>query len=308
MQRVDIAIIGAGPAGLTAALYGARGGLKTVVFDKGLPGGQVLNTSHVENYPGFPEGISGPALAEAFELQAKNAGASVEHLTEIESMELTDGSKILRTAEDEWHAGVVIIAAGAYPNKLSVPGEEQYSGLGVSYCATCDGAFFSGKNVAIAGGGDTAVEDALYLSRIVNKVTVVHRRDQLRATKVLQDRAFAASNIEFKWNSVITKITGNQMVEELELESTTGDEPSKLPVDGVFVAIGLRPSTSWMPAEIELDEGYIVTNERLETNIKGVFAAGDIRRNGLKQISVAVGEAALAATEAIKYIDEIGWE
>lgn len=308
MERIDVAIVGAGPAGLTAALYTARAGLKTVVFDKGIPGGQVLNTTHVENYPGFPGGISGPALAEAFEMQAKNAGAHIEHLTEVDCIAADESRKQVVTTEGKsYEAGAIIIVSGASPNKLGIPGEENFAGRGVSYCATCDGAFFSGKNVAVAGGGDTAVEDALYLSRIAAKVTVIHRRDKLRAIKILQDRAFATSNIEFMWNTTVAELKGSVMLEEALL-NVDGHKRVSLPVDGFFVAVGLRPNAEALPPNITVDDGYIVTDVNMHTSVPGVFAAGDIRKNSLKQISVAVGEAAVAATEAGKYIDEIDWK
>lgn len=310
-ERIDIAVIGAGPAGLNAGLYASRARLAVTVFDRGSPGGQVLTTSEVENYLGF-ESISGPELALTFETHARNSGTDIRHFVDVEKIiPATDplvGHEIV-TGEGSVFAGSVIIVTGASPNKLGVPGEEQFAGRGVSYCATCDGNFFRGKNVAVIGGGDTAVEDALYLSHIVGNVTVVHRRDELRAQKVLQERLFERSNVEFAWNSRLGEVMGDDVsVNGVALTDPDGNPSTNIDVQGVFVAVGLKPNSSVVPEGVKMDDGWVLTDERMHTNIPGLFAAGDIRQNALKQISVSVGESAVAATEAGRYLDEIGWD
>ncbi|MCD6449038.1 MAG: thioredoxin-disulfide reductase [Thermotogaceae bacterium] len=294
----DIIVIGGGPAGLGAALYATRAGLSCLVIESNITGGQMNETDVIENYPGFEE-IKGAILAEKMKRHAEKFGAEFHTATvvdadfsgQVKRIRLDDGSTI--------SSEVVIIATGAAHKKLNVPGEREFTGKGVSYCATCDGHFFKGKTVAMVGGGDTAITEALYLSNIVSKVVVIHRRDRLRATKVLQERAFKKENIEFLWNTIVKEIRGSDKVEELLLENKKTGETFTIKVDGIFIAIGISPNTELFRGKINLDsQGYIVTNENMETNIKGVYAAGDVRAKNLRQVITAVADGAIAASHA----------
>ena len=305
MARYDVIIIGGGPAGLTAGLYTSRAGLKSLLLERGALGGQMVNARLVENYPGFPEGISGPELGSLMHHQAIRYGLEVvtAEVTGITQGELYSVS----TTEGSFEATAVIIAAGSEYRKLGVAGEEKLSGRGVSYCATCDGFFFRDRQVAVVGGGDTAITDALELSQHASKVYVIHRRDQLRAGKALQERAFGHPKLEFIWDTVVEEVLGNKVVEELKLRNIRTGQQSNLKVDGVFVAVGLMPNSQLFFNILELDDAaYIVTDEMMATSAPGIFAAGDIRRNSPRQIAAAVGDSVTAAKSAFEYVQEQG--
>lgn len=301
MARYEVVIIGGGPAGLTAGLYTSRAGLKSLLVERGMFGGQIVNARLVENYPGFPEGISGFELGSLMHQQATKYG--LETVTaEVTGLALGRPYQIF-TTERSFEAEAIVIAAGSEYRKLGVPGEEMLLGHGVSYCATCDGFFFRDREVAVVGGGDTAIIDALELSQHARKVYVVHRRDQLRAGQVLQQRAFAHPKIEFIWNAVVEEIMGEQLVKALRLRDVKTQQLSTLEVAGVFVAVGLKPNSQCFADIVELNEtGHIVTDELMTTSAPGVFAAGDIRRNSARQIASAVGDGATAALSAFKYL------
>ena len=298
----DTIIIGGGPAGLAAALYAARAGLKTLVTEMAAPGGQAATTERIENYPGFSDGVSGPDLVARMMDQAVKFGATII-TSEATAVELDGASKVVTTVDGDFAGKTVILAMGARPAQLGVPGEAEYTGRGVSYCATCDGPFYRDMEVAVIGGGDSAIEEALYLTRFASKVVVVHRRDQLRAARVLQDRAFANPKVEFRWNSVVLAINGGDFVEGIRVRDVkTGDE-AIIPVGGVFVYVGAQPNTALIRGRIELDaQGYILTDDHLATNVPGVFAAGDVRVKPLRQVVTAVADGALAAFMADQYI------
>ena len=307
MARYDVIIIGGGPAGLTAGLYTSRAGLKSLLLERGALGGQMVNARLVENYPGFPEGISGPELGSLMHHQAIRYGLEV---VTAEVTGTTQGQLYsVSTTEGNFEATVVIIAAGSEYRKLGVASEEKLSGHGVSYCATCDGFFFRDRQVAVVGGGDTAITDALELSQHASKVYVIHRRDQLRAGKALQQRAFAHPKLEFIWDTVVEEILGDKTLEELKLRNVKTGQQSNLKVDGVFVAVGLMPNSQFFFNILELDDaGYIVTDEVMATSAPGIFAAGDIRRNSPRQIASAVGDGVTAAKSAFEYVQEQGNE
>jgi thioredoxin reductase (NADPH) len=303
MNYYDVAIIGGGPAGLTAGLYAARAGLKSLLLERGIFGGQIVNARLVENYPGFPEGISGPELGEFMHRQAAKYG--LETLTaEVTRVTTANAYKVF-TTEGSIQTESIIIAAGSEYRKLGIPGEEELSGRGVSYCATCDGFFFRGREVAVIGGGDTAITDALELAQHCRKVYIVHRRDQLRATKALQEKAFSQPNIELAWNTVVDEIIGDKMLSGLRLRNVKTGQPSDLEVDGVFVAVGLKPNSQVFSQLVTLDEaGFIVTDELMKTSAPGIFAAGDVRHNSFRQVITAAGDGAAAASSAFKYLHE----
>lgn len=297
-------IAGGGPAGLTAGMYAARAGLKTLLVEKQVLGGQVTTTELVENYPGFPEGISGFDLTSRMEKQAKKFGVETEFF-EIISLKSKGDLRQVKGKDQEFFGKAAIVATGAHPHKLGVPGEEKYKGRGVSYCATCDGALFKGGKVLVVGGGDSAVEEAVFLTRYVEEVTVVHRRDELRATKALRDRAFKNSKISFVWDSHLLRIEGDSKVQRAVLRNKKSGEEKKLAVEGVFIYVGNRPNVDFAKDFLKLDDkGYIITNDLLEASVKGIFAAGDVRRSPLKQIVVAASEGALAAYSTQRYIEE----
>jgi thioredoxin reductase (NADPH) len=301
----DLIIAGGGPAGLTAGLYAARAMLKTLLIERMILGGQAATTFLVENYPGFPDGIPGPELAQAMEKQAKNFGLIIDSgevnalrpagsLWEVEM----DGRKILTKA--------VIIATGVDPNKLGIPGEEELKGKGVSYCATCDGPFFREQEVGVVGGGDSALDEALYLTRFAKKVYIIHRRNALRAEKILQERAFENPKIEILWDTVVTKVDGKNGVDALELKNVKTQERRNLKVNGVFFYVGLLPLTGFLKGIINLDaSGYVLTDENMATSAKGIFAAGDVRQKSLRQVATAVGDGAIAAFSVEKYIESL---
>ena len=300
----DVVIAGGGPAGLAAGIYAARGGLKAIIFEEKIMGGQIVLSYEVENYPGFHKGISGMDLIENFSNQAEKFGvetsyegvARIETDRECKNVYLSNGSCI--------KTKTVIIAAGASPNKLGCPGEKKFTGKGVSYCATCDGAFFRNKTVAVVGGGDSAIEEALYLTNLAKKVYIIHRRDQLRAIKILQERAMANDKIEFIFDTTVKEIQGDKLVNGLLLENVKTKELNRLNIDGIFIYVGATPNTKFVSDLIKLDEnGYIVTDEKMETNISGIFAAGDIRVTPLRQVITSAADGAIAASSAQKYIE-----
>ena len=301
----DLILIGAGPAGLAAGLYAARARLKTILLERLAPGGQVLSTDLVENYPGFPEGISGFELVDRMKRQAEKFDLEIQ-TREVSRLELSSEKKIIVTDSGPLEAKALMLACGASAKKLVIDGEVLLTGKGVSYCATCDGPFYRDQEVAVIGGGDMAVEEALFLTRFARRVFLVHRRDELRATKLLRERALAEEKIEFVWNAVATRIVGDAGVEGIDLLNLKTGETFHIPVQGVFIFIGYDPNTQLVKGLLELDNrGFVLTNDHMETSIPGVFAAGDIRSKLLRQISTAVGEGATAAFAAEKYIEGI---
>lgn len=303
-QIYDVLIVGSGPAGMTAAIYGKRAGLSVAVLEGNyINGGQILNTYEVDNYPGLP-GISGLDLADKFKEHAVSHGAEFVR-GKAERVTLEGDIKVIHTRKEEFRCRTLIIAAGAVHRKLDVPGEETLNGMGVSYCATCDGAFFRDKTVAVVGGGDVAVEDAIFLARGCKKVYVIHRRDELRAAKTLQDSLFSTEGVEMYWNGIVTEIHGQGKVEKITVENTKTHERQELDVDGVFIAVGITPDTEFVKDFLKLDgQGYIVAGEDGKTSVPGVFAAGDIRTKQLRQIITAAADGANCITSAEEYLRE----
>ncbi len=303
-EKYDVVIIGGGPAGLTAGLYASRARLNSLLIERGLVGGQIANAERVENYSGFPEGINGFELGQLMHQQATKYGLKTL-LAEVTGIELQEGQKVIRTTEGDFMARAVIIAGGSERYKLDVPGEEEFTGKGVSYCATCDGAFFREQPVAVVGGGDAAITEALHLAKFASRVTVIHRRDQLRASRILQEKAFSQPKIEFRWNSIVEKIGGKDLVKRIGLRQVKTGEESALEVAGIFISIGLKPNTDYLKGILPLDvTGHIITDEKMETKISGIFAAGDIRHNSTRQVITAAGDGATAAIYAEKFISK----
>lgn len=304
-ETYDVIIVGAGPAGMTAAVYTSRANLNTLLIERGIPGGQMANTQDVENYPGFDH-ILGPDLSNKMFEHAKKFGAVYEY---GDIKEIVDEGRLKKvvTTNKEFYAKSVIIASGADHKKLGVPGENELGGLGVSYCAVCDGAFFKGRELVVLGGGDSAVEEAVYLTRVASKVTIIHRRDQLRAQKILQERAFSNEKIEFIWNKEVTSINeGNGKVNTVTLKDTKTGEQSQFPADGVFIYVGTLPlNGAFKNLDITNEEGYVVTDESMATKIPGIFAAGDIRDKTLRQIVTATGDGSIAAQSVQHYIENL---
>ncbi|MHB0937554.1 MAG: thioredoxin-disulfide reductase [Armatimonadota bacterium] len=299
----DLAIIGGGPAGLTAAIYAARAELKTIVLEKAAPGGQIQNTMTVENYPGFPE-INGAELAERFHEHARKFGAEIRTAT-VKSMHY-EGDVHIVTEDDELYARAVLIATGAHHRRLEVPGEETYYGRGVSNCAVCDGFFYRDKDVAVIGGGDAAVEEGVYLTRFARSVTIIHRRDSLRAQKILQERAFKDPKIKFVWNAKLEEILGDgNTVTGLRLLNLKDGTPFELPADGVFIYVGMDPNTGFLRGIVDLDEqGFVKADCCYRTSMPGVFAAGDVRNGAWRQIVTVAAEGALAVREIEHFLAE----
>ncbi|RLC93255.1 MAG: thioredoxin-disulfide reductase [Chloroflexi bacterium] len=301
MAEYEVVIIGGGPAGLTAGLYASRSGLRSLLLERGVLGGQMVNARLVENYPGFPGGISGFDLGSAMHQQAIRYGLETR-VTEVKRVVAGQTLGVV-TSEGDCDAGSVIIATGSEYSKLGVPGEEKLVGRGVSYCATCDGFLFRDQEVAVVGGGDTAISDALELSQHCKKVYVIHRRAQLRASQVLQEQAFSQPQIEFIWDTVVTEVLGDGQVDSLALRNVKTGEMSRLHVGGIFVAVGLKPNSRCFVDLLDLTEaGHIITDGEMGTSVKGIFAAGDIRHKSVRQISTAVGDGATAAMSAFRYL------
>jgi thioredoxin reductase (NADPH) len=302
---LDVLIIGGGPAGLTAGLYASRAKLKTLLVERMIMGGQVMTTTKVENYPGFPGGIDGPDLMVRFQEHSQEFGLQVEY-GEVENLIDRGREKVVVVDGREILARSVIVTTGAEPRKLMIPGEQEFTGRGVSYCATCDGAFFRNVPIAVAGGGDTAVEEALFLTRFASKVYLIHRRDRLRTTPILQDRLFANERIEVLWDTVIERAEGDASgLKSLALRQVKDGAARSLEVDGLFIAVGVTPKAHFLANVLKLDaDGYILTDAECRTSMPGVFAAGDVRKKILKQIATAVGDGAVAAIMAEKYLEE----
>lgn len=306
----DVVIIGSGPAGLSAGLYAARGRLKTIIIEKEKAGGQIVTTEEVANYPGSIENASGPSLIARMVEQADEFGAE-RVLDTISEVELEGKIKVLKGKKNVYKAKSVIVATGAKPRPIGCPGEKELTGKGVSYCATCDGAFFEDFEVFVIGGGDAAVEEALFLTKFARKVTIVHRRDELRAAKSIQEKAFKNEKVDFLWNSVVEEIKGEGIVETMVVKNTLTGELTEIEADeddgtfGIFVFIGYLPETKLFDGLVDMKNGYIVTDQDMHTNIPGVFAAGDCRVKSLRQVVTATGDGAIAAVQAEKYISEV---
>ena len=303
----DLVIVGSGPAGLTASIYAARARLNTLVLEKSATGGQILVTDWIENYPGFPEGLSGADLVMKMAEQAKRFGVEIE-TNQVLSMQVTDAVKKIVLDDRTVTCKAVILATGASPMKLGVPGEEEFYGKGISTCATCDAPFFRNSVVAAVGGGDTAVQESIFLTRFVEKVYLIHRRDELRATRILRERAMENPKIEIVWNSVLTAVNGSDAgVDSITVKNVKTGEQRELAVEGCFIWVGTAPNTSFLEGTVEVDRsGFVVVNEKMETSVPGVYAAGDVRNTPLRQVATAVGDAAIAAFEAAQYIE--AWE
>ncbi len=304
-KNYDIVVVGGGPGGLTAGMYCARARRKTILIEKYMPGGQIANTEDVEDYPGF-EKISGSELAMKMADHAKKFGLEIIS-DEVKEIYAEGDDRLVSVASgDVYRAKAVIVSTGGSPNKLNVPGEEEFAGKGVSYCAICDGAFFKDEIIAVAGGGDAAVEEGNFLTKYGKKVYIIHRRDQLRAQKIIQDRAFKNDKIEFIWDTVIESINGNDKVRSLSLKNVKTGETSTLDVGAIFVFIGFVPNSNLFREPVKKNEnGYIITDTRMETSLKGVFACGDVREQLVKQITNAVGDGTTAAVAAEKHIEEL---
>ncbi len=299
-----LVIIGSGPAGLTAALYAARADLNPIVFEGLVAGGQLMITTDVENYPGFPDGILGPELMDQFRKQAEKFGARL-HQVDVTEVDFSTRPFRINVGADEYTADAVIIATGASATWLGVPGEEKLTGKGVSACATCDGFFFRDKELIVVGGGDTAMEEALFLTKFASKVTIVHRRDELRASKIMAARAEASDKIEMRWNSIVTEIHGDDLVSGVTLEDTVTGESSEMAIDGVFVAIGHKPTTNLFLDKLDLDEnGYLIIADSggTRTSVEGVFAAGDVADHVYRQAVTAAGTGCMAAIDAERWL------
>lgn len=305
----DVIIIGGGPAGLTAGIYLSRARINTLLIEKALPGGQAILTEIIENYPGFPHGITGPELMQKMEEQAVGFGLKIEY-GEVAEVKIKEGkedkAKMLKINNKEYKTLVIILASGAEASKLEVPGEEELRGRGVSYCATCDAPFFKDQKIVVVGGGDTAIEEALYLTKFAQEVTIIHRRDRLRATKILQERVFSNKKINFAWDSVVTKVLGNEKVEGVLIQNKKTGEEKVISCQGVFVFVGNIPNSKFLNELIKLDKkGYVLTDDNMMTSQECIYACGDVRKKLLRQVVTACGEGATAAFAAQKYIEEL---
>ncbi len=299
----DVVIIGGGPAGLTAGLYTSRSRLKTLLIENGLLGGQMTTTELIENYPGFPQGVTGDELSRLMEEQARRFGLEVipEYVVQVK---LEGDKKVVKTEEGSYVCQALIVSTGTEYRKLGVPGEKEFAGKGVSYCATCDGAFFRDNQIVVVGGGDSALTEALYLTKFVKEVTIVHRRDAFRGTKIYQERVFSNPKVKVLWNSVIEAINGDAIVKSIRVRNVKTGEVTDHPIEGVFLFVGLIPRTQFLEGVVRMgEEGYILTDENCETSVKGIFAAGDCRRKLVRQIATAVGDGATTACSAEKYIE-----
>ena len=298
----DMIIIGGGPGGYTAALYAARAGLKAVVLEKLSAGGQMAQSHWIDNYPGFPQGIDGFELAERMQQQAERFGAKTEY-AEVYSVDLKAQPKKVESSEGTFYGRTVVLATGAGPRELGVPRERDLTGRGVAYCAACDGMFYKGKTVVVVGGGDSAVAEALTLSRVAEKVILVHRRDTLRATKVYHESLKNAKNVEFRWNSTVSQLLGEKKLSGVKLKNVVTGEETEIRCDGLFVSVGRKPATELVEGQLEMDQrGYVVADESTLTNIPGVYAVGDMRTKKLRQVVTAVADGAMAVHMAEEYL------
>jgi thioredoxin reductase (NADPH) len=302
-RHVKVLILGAGPAGLSAALYAARADLQPLVLAGLQPGGQVSLTNTIENYPGFPEGVGGAELGELFQKQAERFGARFE-LDSAQSVDLSARPFKVTAENGEYIADTLIISTGASPNLLNVPGEVGLTGRGVSYCATCDGWFFKDKKVVVVGGGDSALEEGLFLTRFATSVTILHRRDSLRAGAILQKRAVDHPGIKFIWNTVVTEVAGMDKVESLKIKNLQTGEESVFPTDGLFIFIGHTPNTQMFAGQLDMENGYIKVDDRMRTNVPGVYAAGESADSHFKQVVTSAGMGAAAAIEATRFLEQ----
>lgn len=300
----DVVILGGGAAGLTAGIYASRARLSTLLVEKAFPGGQLMMCEYIENFPGMLTGTSGYDLSDAIRQQAEKFGMQTK-FADVDKVDFSGDEKVLYTTEgEEIRAKAIILSLGARPRKLGVPGEAELLGKGVSYCAVCDGALFKDKRLVVVGGGDTAVEDSVFLTKYASNVTIIHRRDKFRAQRIIQERALSHPTINVSWNSVVKQIVGTDSVEQIILRNVQTNKETTLAVDGVFVLVGLDPNTKFLAGSINLDEhGYIITDENMQTNIPGVFAAGDVRKKLLRQIVTACADGAIAAIAAQKHIE-----
>lgn len=306
MQKERVIIIGSGPAGLTAAVYAGRATLNPLVIVGNQLGGQISITAEVENYPGFPDpDLTGPELVDRMVKQAERFGARLEY-DEVVEVDFSKGSPFyVKTNGKEYEAEAVIVTAGASPRRLGVPGEDEYIGRGVSFCATCDGFFFRGKDVVVVGGGDSALEEGLFLTKFANKVSVIHRRDELRAGPALTKRAFANEKIDFIWDTVVDEVVGNGMVSAVETTNLKSDEKKQIATNGVFIYIGHYPNSKFLEGQLAMDEhGYVITDEKMRTSVPGVFAAGEIQDSMYRQIATSVGQGCAAAMQCEKWLSE----
>ena len=300
----DVVIVGGGAAGLSAAIYATRAQMKTLIVEQLAPGGQILNTSDIENYPGFPDGVLGPDIGLLMHKQSENTGTLFAFDTVID-LKVDGEVKVVVGEEREYTTKTIIITTGGEHNKLGVPGEEEFAGRGVTYCATCDGNFFAGEDTVVVGGGDAAIDEGMYLSRIVRSLTVVHRRDALRATKVLQERAFSTENVNFKFSHAVKEIRGSGGVDRVLLEDLKSGQEYEYPTAAVFIYIGFHPNSSFLQGKLPLDNGgHVITDIRMETSVPGVFAAGDVRQFSDRQLGTSVGDGITAALSAYRYITE----
>jgi thioredoxin reductase (NADPH) len=302
-KEYDVIIIGGGPAGLSAGIYTSRSRLSSLLIERGVVGGRIADAELVENYPGFAEGISGAELGQLMQQQAAKYGLSTV-TAEVTGLELKKDKKVVKTTKGNFNAKAVIIASGSERGKLNIPGEKELTGRGVSYCATCDAPFFKEKPIAVVGGGNAAISEALHLAKFASHVIVIHRRNRLRATRIMEEKARAQSRIEFLWDTVVEKIEGKDTVRRLILRQVKTGKPSTLDVAGVFVSVGLKPDTDFLKGVVPLDKaGYIITNDRMETKVPGIFAAGDIRHHSPRQAITAAGDGAAAAVFAERFLE-----
>jgi thioredoxin reductase (NADPH) len=298
-------IVGGGPAGLTAGIYLRRAGIDVILLEKGIVGGAIMQTEQIENYPGFPGGISGKDLMGRMAEQSREFGLTIRESCPVSSLSKAEERFLVTAGDQVFESTAVIVATGTTATKLNIPGEEEFTGRGVSYCATCDGWFFADEDVAVVGGGDAAIEEGLTLANAVRRVSVVHRRDRLRAQQILQERAFRNSKMEFLWNKVPLRISGGNVVESVTLEDTNTGEITKKPVSAVFIYVGSRADTAFVGNLVDRDEaGYIASGEDLSTRTEGLFVAGDMRKKSLRQVATAVGDGALAAVNLERYVLE----
>lgn len=304
IKKYDVVIIGGGPAGLSAGIYAARARLSTLLIEKGAIGGQIINAEKVENYPGFTKGISGIELTQAMHEQATNFGLETLY-DDVTGIEVTDKQKTVITAQGKFATKAVIIAGGSERQKLGVPGEKEFTGKGVSYCATCDGAFFRDKVVAVVGGGNAAATEALELTKFAKKIVLIHRRNELRATKILQERVKSNPKIAISWDTVVLEIMGDKAVEKIKIQNVKTKKESMLAVSGVFISVGTLPATGYLKDVLKLDNvGAVVADDRLETSVLGIFVAGDIRSGSIRQVVSAAGDGAITAVNVGKYISD----